>query len=133
MRRRRQATAVSVTGISDRIASAGVNKTRVRDGSVGSVVALGTMIAIGTGALKNLLSSVDRLIRVNGETQDNVTYHAFSTVVSSVDGLEYTPFTLAILAMLSSGQRRKRSLSPKPQQTRSPGSSENLSTLRKLL
>ena len=90
MRRRRQATAVSVTGISDRIASAGVNKTRVRDGSVGSVVALGTMIAIGTGALKNLLSSVDRLIRVSGETRDNVTYHAFSTVVSSVDDLEYT-------------------------------------------
>ena len=88
MRRRRQATAVSATGISDRIASAGVNKTRVRDGSVGSVVAPGTMIAIGTGVLKNLLSFAGRLIRVNGGTQDNATYHAFSTVVSSVMLLE---------------------------------------------
>ena len=116
MKRRRQVTAVSATGISDRIASTGVNKIRVRDGSVGSVVALGTMIVTGTGVLKNLLSSTGRLIRVNGGTQDNATYHAFSTVVSSVDGLEYTPFTLAILAMHNSGQRRRRSLSPKPQQ-----------------
>ena len=116
MKRRRQAIAVSATGISDRIASTGVNKIRVRDGSVGIAVALGTMIVTGTGVHKNLLSSACKLTQVNGGTQDNATYHAFSTVVSSVDGLEYTPFTLAILAMHSSGPRRRRSLSPKPQQ-----------------